>query len=317
MKPGTIDVPLAIPGVVSPTGLRLEDDLSFERWEACGRTLGEIARASQWWIGDWLNYGERAYGEKYSQALDATGLEYQAVANYAWVAKAVEPSTRVESLSWTHHRHVASLPVNEQAEWLARAVCDHWAERELHREIRRGRELPPAPLPRGLYATLVIDPPWPMEKIEREVRPNQAAPLDYRTMGEDELRAFSIPAADDAHLYLWTTHRFLPLALELVEAWGFKYQCLMTWVKNVGITPFSWMYSTEHVIFARRGSLDLLLLGRRLDFAARVREHSRKPEEFYELVRDVSPGPRIDMFARESHDGFEAWGNETGKLNAA
>jgi N6-adenosine-specific RNA methylase IME4 len=136
-------------------------------------------------------------------------------------------------------------------------------------------------------------------------------------MGTEELRALTIPAADHAHLYLWTTHKFLPLALELAEAWGFRYQCLLTWRKNVGITPYSFMYSTEHVVFARRGSLDLLVKGRRLDFEAKVREHSRKPDEFYDLVRDVSPGPRIDMFAREEREGFTPWGNETARFDNA
>jgi N6-adenosine-specific RNA methylase IME4 len=162
---------------------------------------------------------------------------------------------------------------------------------------------------------IVIDPPWPMQKIERDVRLNQAAPLDYYPMSPDELRELQIPAATDgSHLYLWTTHRFLPLALELTEAWGFRYQCVLTWIKNVGFTPYSFMYSTELVIFARQGSLDLLVKGRRLDFAAKVREHSRKPDEFYDLVRDVSPGPRIDMFSREPRDGFDQWGNETARF---
>jgi N6-adenosine-specific RNA methylase IME4 len=95
------------------------------------------------------------------------------------------------------------------------------------------------------------------------------------------------------------------MALRLVEAWGCHYQCLLTWVKHVGFTPFSWMYSTEHVVFARKGNLELLVKGRRLDFYAKGREHSRKPDEFYELVRAVSPGPRLDMFSRGPHDGFD------------
>lgn len=175
----------------------------------------------------------------------------------------------------------------------------------------------PVPLPAGRYSTIVIDPPWPMEKIAREVRPNQVT-MDYPTLSQDELFALPVPdlAADDAHLYLWTTHKFLPLALRMVEHWGFRYQCLMTWVKNVGFTPYSWMYSTEHVLFCRHGSLDLQQLGRRLDFHAPVREHSRKPNEFYRLVHEVSPGPRLDMYAREEHEGFESWGNEVGKFPA-
>lgn len=172
-------------------------------------------------------------------------------------------------------------------------------------------------LPKGKYAALVIDPPWPMTKIDREVRPNQSKDaFEYPTMTEQELLDFPVEkfSADDSHLYLWVTQKYLPMGLKLAEKWGFKYQCVMTWVKNVGFTPFSWMYSTEHVIFATKGSLPLLQLGLRLDFNAKVREHSRKPDEFYELVKKVSPGPRIDVFSREKREGFDQWGNETGKF---
>jgi N6-adenosine-specific RNA methylase IME4 len=173
----------------------------------------------------------------------------------------------------------------------------------------------PVCIPEGKYRCLVIDPPWPMEKIERDERPKQVG-FDYPTMTESELAAFPLPeyAAPDCHLYLWTTHKFLPMALRLAEHWGFRYQCLLTWVKNVGFTPFSWMYSTEHALFCRTGNLPLRALGKRLDFAAPVREHSRKPEAFYDLVRAVSPGPRLDIFSREHHAGFAQYGNEVEKF---
>lgn len=196
----------------------------------------------------------------------------------------------------------------------------------IQQQIRRARIarapepklLDPGDLPTKRYRCIVIDPPWPMQKIGRDVRPNQVV-MDYPTMSEKELQAFGLPgiADEDCHLYLWTTHKFLPMALRLTERWGFRYQCLLTWVKNVGITPFSWMYSTEHVVFARKGNLDLLQLGKRLDFSAKVREHSRKPDVFYDLVRDVSPGPRIDVFSREMREGFDQYGDQTGHFAEA
>jgi len=166
------------------------------------------------------------------------------------------------------------------------------------------------------YRAIVIDPPWPMEKILRNERPNQFE-FDYPTMEIGEIKALPIgdmSLPDGCHIYLWTTQKFLPVAFEVFQAWGVNYQCLMTWVKNVGFTPFSWMYSTEHCLFGHIGSLPLLKLGMRLDFTAKVREHSRKPEIFYDLVREVSPGPRIDLFSREAHEGFEQDGNEKDKF---
>ena len=170
-------------------------------------------------------------------------------------------------------------------------------------------EIPPPP--DGKYRCIVVDPPWPMQKIKRDLYPEQGpGHLDYQIMELDEIAALEMPSADDAHLYLWTTHKFLPSAFEIVKGWDFKYECLMTWVKNGGFTPFSWMYTTEHVLFCRRGNLDVLAKGRRLDFAADTTGHSRKPDLFYELVSEVSPGPRIDMFARGKRTGFKLWGAE-------
>lgn len=176
------------------------------------------------------------------------------------------------------------------------------------------------------YKTLVIDPPWPMQKILREARPNQDT-FDYPTMEIDEiakLPVLRLALGQDAfdnmdesqvvmggcHVYLWVTQKFLPDGLRLFEEWQVRYQCLLTWVKPTGMTPFSWMYNTEHVLFGRIGSLSLEKLGVKLSFMAPVTKHSKKPDVFYDIVRSVSPGPRLEMFAREKRNGFIAWGNE-------
>jgi N6-adenosine-specific RNA methylase IME4 len=189
----------------------------------------------------------------------------------------------------------------------------------IQKENNRRREPDPVndpvqPNP-GTYSCIVIDPPWDMKKIEREVHPEQGKFLDYPTMPLDRIADENwVPvrthAADDCHLYLWVTQKYLPAGLELMEQWGFRYQCLMTWRKNFGMTPFSWMYDTEHIIFGRKGNLPLSQLGLRLSFEAPVQGHSIKPDIFYDRVRAASPGPRIDMFARTERKGFDVWGNE-------
>jgi len=99
----------------------------------------------------------------------------------------------------------------------------------------------------------------------------QGSQLDYPTMTLAELEVFfadtvTRAAADDGcHVYLWVTHKHLPDGLDLLKAAGARYECVLTWRKNGGMTPFSWMYSTEHVLFARIGSLPLLRQGLRLD----------------------------------------------------
>src|SRR5262245_9194364 len=109
------------------------------------------------------------------------------------------------------------------------------------------------------YGTVVIDPPWPMQKIERDVRPNQVAPLDYPTMDYDALRAFRTKIADmvaaDCHVFMWTTQKFLPMALRLFEEYEIKYVLTMVWHKPGGFQPVGLpQYNCEFVIYGRIGS---------------------------------------------------------------
>lgn len=169
------------------------------------------------------------------------------------------------------------------------------------------------PLPIGTYRCIVIDPPWPMERIEREVRPNQPDVLDYPTMSLDEIGTLPIgrmAAEDGAHIYLWTTQKFLPAAFGLFEKWGVRYECLLTWLKPGGMTPYSWQYNTEHCLFGHIGKSPLERMGLKIGFDAPRTGHSIKPDRFYEMVREASPEPRLEMFARASRKGFDAWGNE-------
>ena len=163
----------------------------------------------------------------------------------------------------------------------------------------------------GQFDVIVIDPPWPMEKIERDVAPNQVA-FEYPTMEESELAEMQMPAASDCHLWLWTTHRFLPMAFRLLDAWGFKYVCTFVWHKNGGFQPFGLpQYNCEFAIYARRGTPQFIdTKAFSTCFDATRGAHSEKPEAFYEVVRRVTAGRRIDIFNRRSIEGFETWGKE-------
>jgi ParB family chromosome partitioning protein len=171
----------------------------------------------------------------------------------------------------------------------------------------------PKPLPDGKFRTIIIDPPWESQMVQKEVRPNQTE-FPYPMMTIEEIEALPIPdlaMQEGCHIYLWVTHKRLPDGLKLFEKWGVKYQCPLTWVKPVGISPFSWMYDTEHCLFGRIGNLDLLKMGLRLSIHAPVTRHSEKPDLFYERVIEASPEPRLEMFARKTHIGFKGWGNES------
>lgn len=222
---------------------------------------------------------------------------------------------------------VATLPKVEQAEIVARgekeildAAKRIRSERASVRaeELQALKQVPPV-LPDGRYECIVIDPPWQMEKIERDVRPNQVA-FEYPTMTEDELATFDVPSisADECHLFCWATHKHLPMALRLLERWGFRYVCTMVWHKPGGFQPIGLpQYNCEFVLYARKGSprfADTKAFS--CCFEAPRREHSRKPDEFYDLIRRVTNGPRIDVFSREARAGFDQFGNEPKKFAA-
>lgn len=180
----------------------------------------------------------------------------------------------------------------------------------------------PTIMPSQRYGTIVIDPPWPMKKIEREVRPNQVE-FDYPTMDYEELRAFRVKfrllADAHCHVFMWTTQKFLPMALRLFEDYEIKYVLTMVWHKAGGFQPVGLpQYNCEFVLYGRIGSPEFLDT-KAFDccFEAPRAEHSRKPDEFYELVRRVTADGRIDVFSREKRDGFDQYGNEPAKFSEA
>lgn len=170
----------------------------------------------------------------------------------------------------------------------------------------------PMPLPPGKFSCIVIDPPWPMKKIKRDIkRPNQAA-FDYAVMSEDELGELEIPLSDDCHVWTWTTHKFLPMALRLLDVWGLRYVCTFVWHKPGGFQPMKLpQYNCEFALYARRGSPTFTTTKElKVCFEAPRGKHSEKPQLFYDMVRRVTSGPRLDMFNRRAIDGFRGWGLE-------
>ena len=169
------------------------------------------------------------------------------------------------------------------------------------------------------YATIVADPPWRVNTGPSWGKGDKSAPLNskshgltYPTMTVDEIAALRPPAADNAHLYLWTINAYIEDAYRVARAWDFRPSTLLTWCKEpkgIGLGG-TFALSSEFVLFARRGTLAAFHRVDRNWWDWPRSTHSVKPEAFLDLVESISPGPYLEMFARRNRLGWDTWGNE-------
>ena len=171
------------------------------------------------------------------------------------------------------------------------------------------------------FSTILIDPPWQFQNRTGKVAPEHQRLRRYRTMPLDEIRALPVAAhaAAQSHLYLWCPNALLPEGLDVLRAWGFKYKTNLVWYKirkdggpdgrGVG---FYFRNVTELLLFGVRGRLRTLPPGRSQVnvLSSRKQEHSRKPDAMYDLIEACSPGPYLELFARQRRDKWSQWGDE-------
>lgn len=172
------------------------------------------------------------------------------------------------------------------------------------------------------FATILADPPWQFQNRTGKVAPEHKRLSRYTTMSLDEIKSLQVASAtaDTAHLYLWVPNALLPEGIAVLKAWGFQYKSNLIWHKirkdggpdgrGVG---FYFRNVTEMILFGVKGkNARTLAPGRsQVNFLkTQKREHSRKPDEFYDIVESCSPGPYFEMFARGSRQGWSSWGNQ-------
>lgn len=173
----------------------------------------------------------------------------------------------------------------------------------------------------GEFSTILADPPWRFSNRTGKMAPEHKRLTRYDTMGIEEICALPVAkhAATPGHLYLWVPNALLPWGLQVMDAWGFEYKTNIVWFKirkdggpdgrGVG---FYFRNVTELLLFGIRGRMRTLKAGRTQVnlVATRKEEHSRKPVEVHELIEACSPGPYLELFARERRGGWQQWGDE-------
>lgn len=175
---------------------------------------------------------------------------------------------------------------------------------------------------KGKYGTILADPPWRFSNSTGKVAPEHKRLARYSTLSFKEIMEIpvSIIANEQSHLYLWVPNALIKEGLETMERWGFTYKTNLIWYKvrkdggpdgrGVG---FYFRNVTEVILFGIKGKLRTLKPGRTQVniISARKREHSRKPDELFNIIEECSPGPYLELFARGKRKNWNQWGNES------
>jgi N6-adenosine-specific RNA methylase IME4 len=135
-------------------------------------------------------------------------------------------------------------------------------------------------------------------------------------MAIEEIADLDIPSLtyDDCILWLWTTNAFMEQAHQIARGWGFEIKTILTWVKD-RIGTGDWLRGqTEHCLLCVKGKTVVSLTNESTALNAPLREHSRKPDEFYQIVDRICAGKKLDYFSRERREGWESYGSETSKF---
>lgn len=334
---------LDLPGRVSAVGLELPETLSFEEWSGIGEMLQGVERSLMWWIGDWLRYGEKKYGETYTQAAHCVGKKDETVRLAKWVAERFPENVRRRTdLSWSHHKEVAGLPAETGDRMLDHARAEGWSQKELRRRVAQvrntakiiGAEDPASTyckvdslyrlIEKGVkFGAIYADPPWRYDNqgtraatgnhYKAELDENEVETQPAAGMSVDELCALPVRelAGDDAHLHLWTTNAFLFECPKIFEAWGFEFRSSFVWAKpQMGIGNY-WRNSHEFLLTAIRGDAKRFNDRRLMSWLQCDRGiHSAKPEQVRSYIERASHGPYLEMFARRRARNWVVWGNQ-------
>lgn len=209
----------------------------------------------------------------------------------------------------SHYMEIAKLPEEKQAEIIEQVAKENLTYKQTALLVNKVLNKEPPPLPLDQFNIIYADPPWKYDVDFLSASPNS----HYSVMSTDEICTKKVPSANDAILFLWATNPLLKDALQVMEAWGFKYKTNMVWVKDrMGLG------------FYVRGQHELLLIGTKGKMSPpeelnrptsviqnSIQEHSKKPDQVYSIIERMYPNAKyLELFARQKREKWTAWGNE-------
>ena len=167
------------------------------------------------------------------------------------------------------------------------------------------------------YKTIVIDPPWEFDKtngFQRMKHTGVAKVEHYKTMTDEEIKQFDINQFTDVNcdLFLWTVTRKIEFSFELLKSWGFRFVDFITWDKVLGVPVNGFHRKAEWCLYAVKGKKGISKSGKFIPTVITEKRtvHSAKPVMFYDILKNSTQEPRIDIFSRAEHDGFDQWGDQ-------
>jgi N6-adenosine-specific RNA methylase IME4 len=267
-----------------------------------GEKLAQLERSKG---GDARLFQDGMSASEYREVLD--DFDIPTTTAFRWQAVAKMPEREFE-------QHLEEMrgekPISTSG--MLKVLKEEAREQEIS-EIKETIETNQFIPPEGLFNVISIDPPWP---YGTEYDPNgRRSANPYPEMSLDEIEQLSLPAAEDCILWLWTTHKFMRYAFRILDTWGFRDVAILTWEKDrMGLG--SWLRSSsEFCIMAVKGKPIVNLTNQTTVIHGPMREHSRKPDEFYLMVNELCPGYKLDWFSREAREGWAVFGIESEKFN--
>ena len=305
---------------------------SLDNWRKLGHFLLWMDRKSPWLITSWLLYGEGAYGERFSQAIEITGWSQKTIETYLWVGRHVPPENQ-DRLPFGHYLALARMQPPEQDRWIT------WCEDQdketgklpskpaMTKEIRRVERKTVAAGKAdisGQFHVVYADPPWLYRDsgvVDESSTGFARAEHHYPSMTIDDIAALPVRAhmLADSVLFLWVPEPIRQEINPVLDAWGCRHATAFVWVKERGHYGHYVMGQHEHLLICPRGrgTPDRLkpMITSVVD-AMYVRDavgkviHSAKPPIFRQHIERLYDGPYLELLGREPHAGWTVVGNQ-------